>query len=77
MGFERVDFVFCFVFIWLDKLWYFKGFIEIELYLNLEDFIIFLFKEGVSLLKGRIVIYEEVVEESDLSCLVGVLDLNV
>lgn len=64
---------------WLDRLWYFKGFIELELYFNLEEFVSFLMKkdEGVGLLKKEV--YSKVNEEGfqDVSCLVGGIDLNV
>lgn len=61
-GICRVDFGFCFQFIWLDKLWYLKGFIELELYLNLEEYVNFLLKKDVViLLKGLVESFEEVV----------------
>lgn len=76
LGLERVDSASRSAFTWLDKLRYSKGFTEIEPYSNLEDFITSLSKEGASSSKGRTAIHEEVVEESDLSRLVGVPDLN-
>lgn len=78
VGIEKVDSTSRSQFTWLDRLRHSKGFIELEPYSNLEEFVSFLTKKDEGVGSSKKEAHSKVNEEGsqDVSRLVGGIDLN-